>query len=437
MAPIANRLVPPFSAFLIIIAAVVALAQAPGRKIARIEVEGLQRLSAAEVIATTGLKTGAPFLVESLDDAAQKLVDSGEFSKVGYRTTTTKNLVTIVFQVVESKGGSGRVVYDNFVWFTNDELAAAIRSDVPAFDGSAPNAGTMTDRIRQALQNLLKERQIEGTVDYAATETGEHLYSITGVRIPICKLQFPGATNVPEEKLVIRSRQLTEDNYSLKGAVAFAQYILFPIYREAGQWRAKFAEPVAKVLDVGDCKRGVELSIPVNEGPIYMWDKAEWTGNEVLAPIQLDATLGMKNGEVANGAKFDKGLQNLRHRYGLTGYLDIGFSPKPEFDDAAARLMIKVTVTEGPQYHMGKLTVKGVTAADVIALEERWKLKRGDVFDTTYPERFLKTDGREVLQRIAVGWQAQGKRPPAVRFETTPNRATALADVTLEFKDPD
>jgi len=115
MAPIANRIVPLFAAFLIIIAAVVVLAQAPGRKIARIEVEGLQRLSAEEVIATTGLKTGAPFSLESLDEGAQKLVDSGQFSKVGYRTATTRNLVTIVFQVVESKGGSSKVVYDNFV----------------------------------------------------------------------------------------------------------------------------------------------------------------------------------------------------------------------------------------------------------------------------------------------------------------------------------
>ena len=437
MAPIANRIVPLFAAFLIIIAAVVVLAQAPGRKIARIEVEGLQRLSAEEVIATTGLKTGAPFSLESLDEGAQKLVDSGQFSKVGYRTATTRNLVTIVFQVVESKGGSSKVVYDNFVWFTNDELVAAIRRDVPAFDGSAPNAGNITDRIRQALQNLLKERQIEGTVEYAPTEIGEHLYSITGVHIRVCHLHFPGATNVPEEKLVIRSRQLTEDSFSLKGAAAFGQYILYPIYREAGQWRAKFAEPVFKVVDEPDCKRGIDLSIPVNEGPIYMWDKAEWIGNEVLTAIQLDATLGLKNGDLANGTKFDKGLFNLHQRYGLTGYLDVGFGAKPEFDDAASRMTVKITVKEGPQYHMGKLTVRGVTAVEVIALEERWKLKRGDVFDTSYPERFLKTDGREVLQRIAAAWQAQGKRPPAIGFQTIPNKDTVLADVTLEFKDPD
>lgn len=437
MAPIANRIIPLLSASLIIIAALVVSAQVAGRKIARIEVEGLQRMSADEVITTSGLKTGAPFSVASLDAGAQKLVDSGYFSKVGYRTNTKGNLVTIVFQVVESKGGSSTVVYDNFVWFTNDELAAAIRRDVPEFSGAAPNAGTITDRIKQALQNLLSERKIAGTVEYSPTQSNEHLYSITGVHLPICKLHFPGATNIPEEKLVIRSRQLSEEEYSLKGAIAFSQFVLFPMYREAGQWRAKFAEPVVKVLDERDCKGGLDLSIPVDEGPIYKWDKAEWTGSEVLTPIQLDATLAMKNGELANGAKFDKGLHELSRRYGLTGYLDAGFRTKPEFDDAAARLTIKVTVNEGPQYHMGKLTVRGADAASVIALEERWKLKRGDVYDTTYPDRFIKTDGREALQRVAAAWQAQGKRAPAISFEVIPDRQAVVANVTLEFKDPD
>ena len=218
MAPIAARIIPLVSGFLIIIAAMVASAQVAVRRIARIEIEGLQRVSADEVITTSGLKTGAPFSITSLDTAAQKLVDSGLFTKVGYRTTTKGNLVTIVFQVVESKGGSSPVVYDNFVGFTNDELTAAIRRDVPEFNGTAPNAGTMTDRIRQALQNLLKERQIEGTVEYSPSQIGEHLYTIAGVRTRICKLTFPGATNVPEEKLVIRSRQLLEDVYSAEGS---------------------------------------------------------------------------------------------------------------------------------------------------------------------------------------------------------------------------
>jgi outer membrane protein insertion porin family len=436
MAPIPKRLV-SLAAFLIIIAAVVVHAQAPARTIARIELEGLQRLSADEVILTSGLKVGAPVSVASLDAAWQKLVDSGLFTKVGYRTTSKGNQVTIIFQLVEAKGGSGAVVYDNFVWFTNDELAAAIRRDLPAFNGTAPNGGTTTEQIRLALQKLLKERQLEGNVEYTPSETGEHIFSVASVRIPVCKLHFPGATNVTEEKLDIRSRQLTEDNYSVEGTKAFAKYSLYPIYREAGQWHAKFGDPIVKIIDERDCKHGLDLTIPVDEGPIYLWNKAEWTGNQVMTAIQLDATLAMKEGEVANGAKFDKGLHELTKRYGQTGYIEVNFDPKPEFDDATRRLTAKIAVSEGPQFHMGKLTIKGVGLTDISALEQRWKLKRGDVFDMSYSEQFLRTDGRAELQRISAAWEAQGRRRPAVSFDIHPDRQNAIADVTIELKDPD
>jgi len=112
-----------------------------GVRIGKIEVEGLERLSADEVVATSGLKTGASFSVENLDAAGQRLVDSGLFAKVGYRTNTKGNLVTIVFLVEESKSSKSPVVFDNFVWFTNDELVAAIRREVPSFDGTAPDSG--------------------------------------------------------------------------------------------------------------------------------------------------------------------------------------------------------------------------------------------------------------------------------------------------------
>jgi outer membrane protein insertion porin family len=440
MAPVVAHIIPLFSLFLVIIAFAVALAQEPSRRIAKIEIEGLARLSAEEVIATSELKNGAPFSVRDLDAAGQRLVDSGLFAKVGYRTSTKGNLVTIILQVEETKGGQSLVVFDNFVWFTNDELVAAIKREVPSFNGTAPDAGKMTDAISHALQNLLKERQIEGTVEYAPWQsrfTGakqEHLFNVSGVPIPICKLHFPGAKNVPEEKLVRSSRQLTDADYSLKSAIAFANIILFPIYREAGQLRAKFAEPDSKFEGASNCKGGVDLTIPVEEGPIYLWDKAEWSGNEALSPTELDAALGMKQGEIANGVKFDKGLVEVEKRYGRTGHLDVRLGEQPEFDDTASRVTYKIVVKEGPQYRMGKLTIKGLSEADSQSLEQRWKLKSGEVFDSSYFDRFFKTDAREEMQKIILARRAQGKGPPQVRDETIPNRQTLTADVTVEFK---
>jgi outer membrane protein assembly factor BamA len=434
------RTIALFSVFVIIIAFAVALAQQPSRKITKIEIEGLARLSAEEVVATSGLKTGAPFSVADLDAAGQKLVDSGLFAKVGYRTNTKGNLVTIVFQVEEAKSGQSAVVFDNFVWFTNDELVAAIKREVPSFNGLAPDSGKMTDAVSHALQTLLKEHQIEGTVEYAPWQRlssgakQEHLFSVTGVQIPICKLHFPGATNVSEEKLVKSSRQLTDADYSLKSTIAFVNIILFPIYREVGQLRANFAEPISKFEGAANCKGGVDLSVPVEEGPIYLWDKAEWSGNEALSGTELDAALGMKQGELANGIKFDKGLVEVDKRYGRTGHLDVRLGAQPEFDDTASRVTYKIVVKEGPQYRMGKLTIKGLSEADSKSLEQSWKLKSGEVFDSSYFERFLKTDAREEMQRTMRARQAQGKGAPQISHETIPNRQTLTADVTVEFK---
>src|SRR5687767_5321 len=145
--PVVPRIIPFFCIFLLIISFAVVLAQQPSRKIAKIEIEGLVRLSADEVVATSGLKTGALFSLEELDAAGQRLVDSGLFAKVAYRTSTKGNLMTVVFQVEEAGGGQSPVVFDNFVWFTNDQLIAAIKREVPSFVGTAPDSGNMTDRI--------------------------------------------------------------------------------------------------------------------------------------------------------------------------------------------------------------------------------------------------------------------------------------------------
>ena len=69
------------------------------------------------MITTSGLKVGDAFSIAELDAAGQRLVDSGLFAKVGYRTTTKGNLLTVVFQIEETKGRAMPLVFDNFVWF--------------------------------------------------------------------------------------------------------------------------------------------------------------------------------------------------------------------------------------------------------------------------------------------------------------------------------
>ena len=413
---------------LLALAAVAPQAMSQGaRRIARIEFEGLHNLTSENVITMTGLKVGDSFSVAALDSAAQHLVDSGLFKNVGYRTKTAGASVTITFQVEELKSNDSPVVFDNFIWFSDEELNATVKRVLPSFTGSVPDTGNTTEMIRQALQELLSSNKRPGTVEYSLTETG-HVYRISGITLPLCTLHFPGAQDVSEEKLAATMKSETDQNYSREAAAAFPQYGLYPLYYELGHLRATFGAAVAKPDTTAKCENGVDLTIPVNEGLLYCWASSQWSGNQVLTPAQLDGALGMKAGEIANGKKFDKGKHEVEKAYGKQGYIEAHLNSTPEFDDATKQVTFKIAVSEGPQFHMGTIDFNGFSETDRTALLGSWKLKAGDVYDTSYIDRFFREDARPVFARIF-----QGRRP-ALDTRSIPNRKSLAVDVVIELK---
>ena len=426
----ANRILATICASILLTTTI--LAQT-ARKIAAIETEGLQTLKTETVVATSGLKIGDAFSVEATDAAAERLVNSGLFKKVAYRTRTAGANVTITFQLEEIKGQSSPVVFDNFIWFSDEELTAAIVREVPSFNGSAPDTGNTNEAIKKALQKLLDERKLPGVVEYNFGEH-EHLFRVAGIPMRICTLHFPGAQNVPEEKLIQATRSSMDHEYSRQSAQTFPKFGLYPIYRELGHLRASFGQPVAKPVKSEECE-GVDLTIPVNEGAVYSWTRAEWSGNQVLPAKDLDVALGMKAGEVANGKKFDKGLNEIGKAYGKSGHIQVSMNPTPEFDDAARAVTFKIAVNEGPQYHMGTVEFKGFPPDDAFILNKKWGLRSGEVYDQTYAGQFLRENARDIMSRIARERQAQGKPIPNLETRENPDHQTLNVNLTIELKD--
>ena len=403
------------------------------RRIARIEFEGLHNLTPENVIAITGLKVGDSFSVAALDSAAQHLVDSGLFKNVGYRTRTAGASVNITFQVEELKSNNAPVVFDNFIWFSDEELATTVKRVLPSFAGSVPDTGNTTELIRQGLQELLASHKLPGTVEYSLTETG-HVYRIGGISLPLCTLHFPGAHDVSEDKLGATMKSQTDPNYSRQAATAFPQYGFYPLYYELGHLRASFDAPVAKPDPSGKCENGVDLTIPVNEGLVYSWAPSQWSGNQVLTPTQLETALGMKTGEVANGKKFDKGKHEVEKAYGKQGHILAHLNSTPQFDDSARQVTFKIEVSEGPQFHMGTIDFKGFSESDRSALIESWKLKAGDIYDASYIDRFFREDARPVISRLLQERRATQNKPVSLDPQTHVNREGLMVDVVIELK---
>ena len=408
-------------------------AQKPTRLI-KIEVVGNKRVTQQQVIETSQLKIGQTVDPAVLDAAAEKLMQSGLFKTLSYRVRTADDEAIVIFQVEEAAKNLP-VVFENFVWFSDDEIAHAIRQDVPFFDGTAPQGGTTTTKIAAALQRLLDGKRIPARVEflpYADTATGkvDLLFTVKGVKVPVCSLHFPGAEAIPEATLVKASQQFIQSDYSKKDAAAFAKYTLFPLYRRLGRLRATFQDPTVK-LEPETCTGGVGVTLPVEEGVAYLWEKAEWSGNQSLTSDELSAALGMKPGELADGFKIDKGLRDVEKAFGRRGYIANRIRPSIEFDDASAHVSYRFSVTEGARYFMGKLIINGLPPEDEERLRAKWTLGTNAVFDASCIDDFGQKGLREFMTGLAQ--RSPGSRRPKVEVKTKPDAQKQTVDVIIGF----
>jgi outer membrane protein insertion porin family len=399
--------------------------------LSKIEFVGLQTHTEAEAIAASGLQVGQMVDVPALDEAAQRLLDSGLVKKLSYRYRTAGDQATVTFQVEEERSAAIPVVFENFVWFTDEELQAAVRQQVPDFNGSAPDSAV--DGITKALQRLLQERKIQGRVEYLPSENAgggdaKHTFSVEGVTLPICSLHFAGASAVSESELLKSSKELMGGDYRRVFVLSYASVNLIPIYRERGHLRASFGTPQAKPQANGDCRNGVAVTVPVEEGLSYNWDHVEWANNSAFNAQELSTLLGMKPGELANGLKIDRGLAALQTAYGHKGYLGLRLKPTPDFADATQRVAYRIDLTEGPQYHMGELTISGLPESIARQLRSSWKLKPGDIYDASYLDEFMK---KGISLRSASDIAAL---PKGTSIDIKPDRQKLTVDVSINFK---
>src|SRR5690242_9701943 len=149
------------SFFLLIAAAVVAAQQAQPAswKLAKVEAPNVRRFTPEQVLTMSGLQLGQTVSLDAVDAAMGRLSATGYFTSVGYRYNYVGGNLTVTFNLEEAKWNAP-VVFDNFVWFSDEELTSAVRQAVPNFDGTAPTSGGTAERIAAALEGLLKEKKI-------------------------------------------------------------------------------------------------------------------------------------------------------------------------------------------------------------------------------------------------------------------------------------
>jgi outer membrane protein assembly factor BamA len=400
-----------------------------------VHVEGQKILVETQIIAMTGLAPGAQIGRDDLQAAADKLVESGLFSKVSYNFQTKLASVLVTFHVEESPRIP--VYFDNIPWFADSELADAIRSKLPFFNGTLPEAGAAVDQAADAVNELLSSRGLPVSLEHAviANPVGEgnvQAFRIEGAGLQIAKLEFSDPSLLASKAVQQHLSEIIGKPYSRMTIDLFLSEAIKPIYLQQGYLRLKLGPPEVRLT--GDPHQKlpsqIPVYVPVAPGGIYHWKEVHWTGNSLVSEFALSGLLGLKSGEIADGIQIEAGWDRAREEYAHRGYLEAKLDPVPAYDDQAHAVSYSVHIQEGQQYRFGKMVLTGISPAAERRLRAAWPISAGDVFDKAQFEELLrKLQGHQeqVFGELPVHYDNVGHW-----LQTDAGKGTV--DVLLDFK---
>jgi outer membrane protein assembly factor BamA len=406
-------------------------------KLVAMKVTGTERYTEKEILPASGLQLGQSVGEGDFKEAARRLGDTGLFDDVVYSYSYSGAGTKLEFQLTDvEKSKLVPAEFENFVWFTDAELLNELQKQVPLYKGLVPPAGTLPDRISDALQAMLGEKQLPGHVDYlrqGKPEGGDITgiaYRVTDVEIHIRGFEFPGASPEQAALLTTAARKLVGGDYARSSLAVVAPIDLLPVYLQRGYLKAAFGASSARV--VKDSTSGehdpseveVDAILPVTPGRVYAASDVVWKGNSAVKVEELQGLIHMPAGEPANAVRLTNDLASVRKLYRGRGYMEAQVTPVAAIDDEKGTVHFDLNVVEGDQYKMGELEIVGLDTQATAHLQNAWTLHEGEPYNADYAKKFLEETNR--LFPAGVPW--------AVSIHEAVNAKEKTVDVTVRFQ---
>lgn len=368
-------------------------------KLLSVHVNGLNQLNQEEVIRASGLQLGQTATEQDFQQAVQKLGDTGLFNDVAYSYHYAAAGCDLDLQLAENDK-LVPILFDNFVWFSDDELISALKQSVILFKGKLPLRGDLPDKVSAALNSILQERKISGEVQYLQNASlngpiASYLYQVKLHPIVVRNMDFPGAAADDLPALQAAARPLQGQEYLRSNMAPHEKLDFLPIYLSRGYLKAQFSDSQAKVVEDGP-RTAVDVSFPVSRGIQYKVTGVNLAGESAFPAQQLQGLIHLKMGEPADAVQLQGDIEKIEKLYGTKGYLLSRIQVQPTMDDARATVAYQLNVFEGDQFRMGDLLIDGIDAKASKALEAQWQIKRGEVYDNSYLNKFFQITYHDV-----------------------------------------
>lgn len=377
-------------------------------KLLSIDAVGSKAYSVAQVTQVSGISLGATVNLDAIQAAANRLAHSGLFSAVHYRYATDVGGLRVTFELQDAPFFP--ISFDNFPWFTDDELFNALQqAGIPLRD-AAPASGPILDDISQTLEKTLATRGVHATVAHGlvthpVADNKILEFRVVGASLKIGSVQFSDSLAANDSSIRSQFATLIGKPFSRLLVEQLIAAQVRPLYLSHAFLHVHFGSPTAGFSGnpQGPLPKEVVVVVPIEPGPVYRWNSLSWSGNHVFSAADLDTlakTEGLTPGEPADGMKILALWDSLHSAYAHRGYLDAQIDPAENINEAAHQAAYRVTISEGIQYRMGKLVLSGLNPESEQRIRQAWRIPQGEVFDQSFFDDFLARGIAEALKGL-------------------------------------
>jgi outer membrane protein insertion porin family len=398
--------------------------------LASLRIAGNRAIPAEKILAVCGLKTGQIVTRADFDAARQRLDATGAFVRVGYEYNPSAPGTGT--PGTASGGGLGYDAVievheiDNIYPYRfedlpkpDDVLREALRAQEPLWGDRIPVEAI--ERYVDTIVQLGVGIAVTAKMEAAAPE-GLAIVFRPAARLPnIAEVRFEGNDALPEATLL---RAINDAAigipYTEKALREQLDAAIRPLYDARGRIRVAFpklAVEKAKKLD------GVDVTVTVEEGPVYSLGEVSFTGVAPSAAADLLRSADLKKRDTANFDDVRAAVKRIEKKYRDEGYLHVSSRVDRDVHDAERTVNVTVALDLGAQYRFGKLEIKGLDLLSEPEIRKAWGQMEGRPYQPDYADAFLdRLRAEKVFDNL-------GKTLAEPRID----EALKTVDITLTF----
>jgi outer membrane protein insertion porin family len=355
-----------------------------------LRIAGNRAIPAEKILAVCGLKTGQMVTRADFDMARQRLDATGAFVTVGYEYkpsapgTGTGDGYDAVIEVHE---------IDNIYPYRfedlpkpDDVLREALRAQEPLWGDEIPVAAIprYVDTIAQLGVGIAVTAKTE-----ELPPNGLAIVFRPAATLPnIAQVDFQGNDALPAATLLRAINQVAIGiPYTEKALRERLDAAIRPLYDARGRIRVAFpklAAERAKKLD------GVDVTVTVEEGPVYSLGKVSFTGVADSEAAGLLRSADLKKKDTANFDDVRAAVERIEKKYRENGYLHVSSRVDRDVHDPEHTVDVTIALDLGAQYRFGKLEIKGLDILSEPEIRKAWGQMEGRPYQPGYANAFLE-----------------------------------------------